>query len=74
MTVYFTYLPGDSVQNIIGDVFSCGLGYILGTIFLAFELWWLSIVWALVSEVSITVILSIFTITIVLLRSSAYST
>ena len=74
MTVYFTYLPGDSVQNIIGDVFSCGLGYILGTIFLAFELWWLSIVWAIVSEVSITVILSIFTITIVLLRSSAYST
>ena len=74
MTVYFTYLSGDSVQNIIGDVFSCGLGYILGTIFLAFELWWLSIVWALVSEVSITVILSIFTITIVLLRSSAYST
>ena len=74
MTVYFTYLPGDSVQNIIGDVFSCGLGYILGTIFLAFELWWLSIVWAIVSEVSIIVILSIFTITIVLLRSSAYST
>ena len=72
--LFFTYLSGDSVQNIIGDVFSCGLGYILGTIFLAFELWWLSIVWALVSEVSITVILSIFTITIVLLRSSAYST
>ena len=44
---------GDSVQNIIGDVFSCGLGYVLGTVFLAFELWWLSIVWALVSEVSI---------------------
>jgi len=42
---------GDSVQNIIGDVFSCGLGYVLGTVFLAFELWWLSIVWALVSEV-----------------------
>ena len=74
MTVYFIYLSGDSVQNIIGDVFSCGLGYILGTIFLAFELWWLSIVWAIVSEVSIIVILSIFTITIVLLRSSAYST
>jgi len=42
---------GDSVQNIIGDVFSCGLGYILGTVFLAVELWWLSVVWALVSEV-----------------------
>ena len=46
---------GDSVQNIIGDVFSCGLGYVLGTVFLAFELWWLSIVWALVSEVSISI-------------------
>ena len=58
----------------MGDVLSCAVGYILGTVFLAVELWWLSIVWALVSEVSITVILSIFTITIVLLRSSAYST
>ena len=47
------YIKGDSVQNIIGDVFSCGLGYILGTIFLAVELWWLSVVWALVSEVYI---------------------
>ena len=44
-------LPGDSVQNIIGDIFSVGLGYILGTVFLAVELWWLSIVWILVSEV-----------------------
>jgi len=42
---------GDSVQNIIGDVFSCGLGYILGTIFLAVEMWWLSVVWSLVSEI-----------------------
>ena len=51
-------MSGDSVQNIIGDVFSCGLGYVLGTVFLAFELWWLSIVWALVSEVSISLLLS----------------
>ena len=54
---YVLYLPpspipaGDSVQNILGDVLSCALGYILGTLFLAVELWWLSIVWILVSEV-----------------------
>ena len=53
MIMIIHIMSGDSVQNIIGDVFSCGLGYVLGTVFLAFELWWLSIVWALVSEVSI---------------------
>merc|ERR1712079_74283 len=42
---------GDSIQNIVGDVLSCAVGYILGTVFLAVELWWLSIVWILVSEV-----------------------
>jgi len=42
---------GDSIQNIIGDLISCGLGYVLGTVFAAVELWWLSIVWALLSEV-----------------------
>merc|ERR1719336_204590 len=42
---------GDSVQNILGDVLSCALGYILGTVFLAVELWWLSIVWIVVSEI-----------------------
>lgn len=52
MVIMINMMSGDSVQNIIGDVFSCGLGYVLGTVFLAFELWWLSIVWALVSEVS----------------------
>merc|ERR1712079_915382 len=41
----------DSIQNIVGDVLSCAVGYILGTVFLAVELWWLSIVWILVSEV-----------------------
>ena len=44
-------LSGDSVQNIIGDIFSVGLGYILGTVFLAVELWWLSILWTVLSEV-----------------------
>ena len=53
MIIIIHIMSGDSVQNIIGDVFSCGLGYVLGTVFLAFEFWWLSIVWALVSEVSI---------------------
>merc|ERR1712079_598986 len=42
---------GNSIQNIVGDVLSCAVGYILGTVFLAVELWWLSIVWILVSEV-----------------------
>ena len=31
---------------------SCAVGYILGTVFLAIELWWLSIVWIVVSEVN----------------------
>ena len=30
---------------------SCGLGYLLGTLFAAVEFWWLSIVWAVLSEV-----------------------
>ena len=42
---------GDSIQNILGDVLSCAVGYILGTVFLAVELWWLSLVWIVVSEV-----------------------
>ena len=45
------HISGDSIQNIVGDVLSCAVGYILGTLFLAVELWWLSIVWILVSEV-----------------------
>ena len=45
------HISGDSIQNIVGDVLSCAVGYILGTVFLAVELWWLSIVWILVSEV-----------------------
>jgi len=42
---------GDSIQNILGDLFSCGLGYIIGTVFLVLDLWWLSLVWILISEV-----------------------
>jgi len=42
---------GDSIQNILGDLFSCALGYIIGTVFLALDLWWLSLVWILISEV-----------------------
>ena len=45
-------ITGDSIQNILGDVLSCAVGYILGTVFLAIELWWLSIVWIVVSEVN----------------------
>ena len=48
MIVFFL---GDSIQNILGDIVSCGLGYIIGTVFLAVELWWLSLVWILISEV-----------------------
>eukprot|EP00092_Neocalanus_flemingeri_P017546 GFUD01018984.1.p1 GENE.GFUD01018984.1~~GFUD01018984.1.p1 ORF type:complete len:201 (+),score=52.98 GFUD01018984.1:48-605(+) len=42
---------GDSIQNILGDLFSCGLGYVLGTLFAAVELWWISLVWVVVSEI-----------------------
>ena len=42
---------GDSIQNILGDIVSCGLGYIIGTVFLAVEMQWLSLVWILISEV-----------------------
>ena len=52
-------LPGDSVQNIIGDIFSVGLGYILGTFFLAVELWWLSVLWTAVSEVNFFILKNI---------------
>merc|ERR1711892_794635 len=42
---------GDSIQNIFGDIFSCAVGYIIGTFFVAIELWWLSLVWVVLSEV-----------------------
>merc|ERR1712130_501941 len=44
---------GDSIQNILGDLVSCALGYILGTVFAAVELWWLSIVLVLLIEVGL---------------------
>jgi len=44
---------GDSIQNILGDLVSVALGYILGTVFAAVELWWLSIVFVLLIEVGL---------------------
>jgi len=43
---------GDSIQNIAGDLFSCAFGYVLGTFFAALELWWLSLVLIVISEVA----------------------
>ena len=43
---------GDSLQNILGDLLSCGGGYLLGTLFAALELWWLSLVWLVLSELA----------------------
>lgn len=44
---------GDSIQNILGDLVSCALGYILGTVFAAVELWWLSLVVVLLVELGL---------------------
>jgi len=46
---------GDSIQNILGDLVSCAVGYILGTVFAAVELWWLSIVVVLLIEVALVI-------------------
>merc|ERR1712142_1247251 len=43
---------GDSLQNILGDLLSCGGGYLLGTLFAPLELWWLSLVWLVLSELA----------------------
>ena len=43
---------GDSVQNIIGDVVACGSGFVMGNVFHSHGVWWLSLVWIGVSEVS----------------------
>ena len=45
-------ISGDSIQNILGDLFSCGLGYVFGTLFAALGLWWVSLVWIVASEVT----------------------
>lgn len=42
---------GDSIQNILGDLVSCALGYVLGTVFAAAEFWWISLLWIVASEV-----------------------
>jgi len=42
---------GDSIQNILGDLVSCGAGYVLGTVFAALDAWWLSLVWVTLSEI-----------------------
>ena len=44
---------GDSVQNIGGDILAMVLGYSLGTVFYDAGVWWLSMVWIVLSEVSI---------------------
>lgn len=51
--ILFFLCAGDSIQNILGDLVSCSLGYVLGTVFAAVELWWLSLVWIIISEVII---------------------
>ena len=43
---------GDSIQNILGDLVSCALGYVLGTVFAAVEFWWISLIWIVASEVN----------------------
>ena len=68
------HVPGDSIQNILGDLFSCGLGYVLGTLFAALELWWLSLVWVIVSEVEYKVKTGFSFHLSFLCRSSALST
>ena len=45
------YSQGDSIQNILGDLVSCALGYVLGTVFAAVEFWWISLIWIVASEV-----------------------
>ena len=50
--IHLFVTPGDSIQNILGDILSCAIGYIVGTLFAAVELWWLSLVWVVISEVS----------------------
>ena len=42
---------GDSVQNIVGDITSCALGFLVGTFFEKKGMSWGSLVWILVSEV-----------------------
>ena len=51
-TFYNFSSQGDSIQNILGDLVSCALGYVLGTVFAAVEFWWISLIWIVASEVN----------------------
>ena len=45
------WCPGDSYQNILGDLTACTVGYLASWWFRQLGVWWLSMVWLLVSEV-----------------------
>ena len=52
-TIFYNFSSqGDSIQNILGDLVSCALGYVLGTVFAAVEFWWISLIWIVASEVN----------------------
>ena len=54
-TIFYNFSSqGDSIQNILGDLVSCALGYVLGTVFAAVEFWWISLIWIVASEVKLT--------------------
>ena len=50
----------------MGDILSCAIGYIVGTLFAAVELWWLSIVWVVISEVSLNLFSPLLTISVII--------
>ena len=49
---------GDSVQNIGGDIMSTVLGYTLGSVFYNARVWWVSMLWILLSEVGRNIVIS----------------
>ncbi|XP_023319702.1 uncharacterized protein LOC111694881 [Eurytemora carolleeae] len=44
---------GDSIQNIIGDLVSCTFGWYLSALCVHFGVWWLILVWTIVSELAL---------------------
>lgn len=42
---------GDSYQNILGDLLACTFGYLISWMFQEMGVWWVSLIWLLVSEV-----------------------
>ena len=42
---------GDSVQNIFGDLLACATGFIISTVFHIQGIWWVGLIWIVVSEV-----------------------